>query len=176
MLNIKPRTMDAKMRIWRPPQEKEAEPLFYFTVNQGDMVRLVSANSVCVNDVDGVPCVSFGNATNVIVTISDKGDYELAYNWNRSLLTIPLCKVEFLSQMRKPNSIGDLIRSNVNGWEGLQQELAEALDKYSRGEVTADYAKNVIDRMEKHNREAEKRLSKLRGTKRNAKGINDDPA
>ena len=85
MLNKYQQTMDAKMRIWRPPQEKETEPLFYFIVNQGDMVRLVSADSVCVNDVDGVPCVSFGNATNVIVTISDKGDYELAYNWNRSL-------------------------------------------------------------------------------------------
>ena len=118
--------MDAKVKIWRPPQDMEVEPSLYFIVSQGDMVRLVSADSVCVNDVDGVPCVSFGNATNVIVTISDKGDYELAYNWNRSLLTIPLCKVEFLSQMRKPNSIGDLIRSNVNGWEGLQQELAEA--------------------------------------------------
>lgn len=165
--------MDAKVKIWRPPQDMEVEPSLYFIVSQGDMVRLVSADSVCVNDVDNVPCVSFGNATNVIVTISDKGDYELAYNWNRSLLTIPLYKVDFLCQLRRHNNIGDLIRSNIKDWEGLQQELVEALDKYGRGEVTADYAKNVIDRMEKHNREAEKGLSRLKGTRRNRKDIND---
>ena len=54
--------------------------------------------------------------------------YLCTYNWNKSLLTIPLHKVEFLSQPRK------------------------------------------------HNRETEKRLSKLRGTRRNAKDTNDDPA